>query len=843
MKQRLTILATLVLVGATAACFFPLVQHPTDLLVGPQRGGLNDVTDNIIATRNFPAESLLRDGALPFWNPYALGGEPWLGNPQTALFYPPNWLLCLLTAPFWVGWMMAAHHLLGGAGMYRLCRRYGFEEPAALCGAVAYLAAPYYLVNTAEGHYNPVCLMAWAPWALLAFERVRNAQRGGVSLVALVFALCFFCGHVQELFYLVVIMSAFMAADALHRFRNGSAASAWRLLRNWIAAGAATAGLIAIDFLPIWIYTRQAARAGGLTSAQSSSVSLGLSNLLQLIDPFILGGPDAYSGPGVCYWETLTHFGVVPLLLAACGVVGGWRRYPVQRIAAVWLVTMLFAFGTQGPIYHAMHHYFPGIALFRAPSRALFHTSLATAVLAAAGVDALLAAARAATAKARGRVQAIALIAVVCTLATFAATHSSRFSELRTESLQPAQEAQAAADQPAPRALTGIRGTGARSPLVGAVLSPAAWCYMSLAFALIWAAWRWPLRVQFAGLGLTILCAAELSLFSARIFRTIPAAAIRERSPLAVFLKEKAGLARIVARQDVLSDREAWAEGLYKVHAYEPVPLLSYTSFIDAVTKTRDPVMELVGFDPIDLGEYHHNLIDFLGVRYAVLQLSQPPATIGTWKLAARGGLPQQLHLRGQDTANSPFAVYENPTAMPRAFVLGRVREVRYGENPVAVLQAANPRRELVLPHDALPAGPRQEFQPASIVNYTPNRVTISAELDAPGYLVLSDVWYSGWKAEDNGQPVPVLQANLAFRAVPLAAGKHEVVFKYTPPGLTFGGFATFVTVVTLLVTNLNRRDRAAAGTISADEPKAEFLGRQVERASCAVADPSASSA
>ena len=35
---------------------------------------------------------LVRAGNLPLWNPYTSGGIPLLGDGQTALFYPPNWL-------------------------------------------------------------------------------------------------------------------------------------------------------------------------------------------------------------------------------------------------------------------------------------------------------------------------------------------------------------------------------------------------------------------------------------------------------------------------------------------------------------------------------------------------------------------------------------------------------------------------------------------------------------------------------------------------------------------------------------------------------------------------------
>src|SRR4051794_37347277 len=36
--------------------------------------------------------ALVANGELPLWNPYAFRGIPLIGDGQTAMFYPPNWL-------------------------------------------------------------------------------------------------------------------------------------------------------------------------------------------------------------------------------------------------------------------------------------------------------------------------------------------------------------------------------------------------------------------------------------------------------------------------------------------------------------------------------------------------------------------------------------------------------------------------------------------------------------------------------------------------------------------------------------------------------------------------------
>jgi uncharacterized membrane protein YfhO len=64
---------------------------------------------------------------------------------------------------------------------------------------------------------------------------------------------------------------------------------------------------------------------------------------------------------------------------------------------------------------------------------------------------------------------------------------------------------------------------------------------------------------------------------------------------------------------------------------------------------------------------------------------------------------------------------------------------------------------------------------------------------------VLADVNYDGWNAFLDGERVPLLQADYAFRAVRVPAGKHTVEFRYTP--LSFwGGLILSVAVLLVLI-------------------------------------------
>ena len=86
---------------------------------------------------------------------------------------------------------------------------------------------------------------------------------------------------------------------------------------------------------------------------------------------------------------------------------------------------------------------------------------------------------------------------------------------------------------------------------------------------------------------------------------------------------------------------------------------------------------------------------------------------------------------------------------------------------------------------------------------YGRGRVRLEVEAAAPGWLVLRDLYFPGWEALVDGQPAEIRVADTAFRAVPLAAGRHEVVFLYRPDsfkiGLVLSGLAMLIIAAGLI--------------------------------------------
>ncbi|MDQ3701107.1 MAG: hypothetical protein M3442_09335, partial [Chloroflexota bacterium] len=340
----------------------------------------------------------LRQGHVPLWNPYLLGGFP-LAFSEYGWFSPLNWLPLLLLGPhagFYAA--VACYVALAGVMAYGLARAWGAAVPGATLAGLVY-GQSLFVVGGA-----PLLNQGAAYWALPALlwcaDRHLRGRRMAAPALAAVLALTLLGSHPQ----LAILASAPAGIYLLWRTFVTRRA---RLLLPLIGAAALGAAVGAVRYLPTLSLVAASERAGGLApSAQAlGSVSpvallagLALPSLrlpLNLVDP-----------------QWTAYLGPLPLLLAAVGLRRiGWRgsrrrdaarradvdragvRPPDARHSGRFLVMLgaagtLLAFGGYTPAYWAISRT-PLLAYFREPSRFLLWTVLAVAVLAAWGLDAL----------------------------------------------------------------------------------------------------------------------------------------------------------------------------------------------------------------------------------------------------------------------------------------------------------------------------------------------------------------------------------------------------------------------------------------------------------------------
>lgn len=173
---------------------------------------------------------------------------------------------------------------------------------------------------------------------------------------------------------------------------------------------------------------------------------------------------------------------------------------------------------------------------------------------------------------------------------------------------------------------------------------------------------------------------------------------------------------------------------------------------------------------------------------------------------------PLDPRLVSQVIAREPefgFAVVALRKSLPRAYLVRRARAAGDREAAIAAVTEPSfkPGREVVL--EGVVADPqwasREETPavPVEIASRTNRSVTLRAQAPWDGWVVLNEAASAGWRATVDAEPSPVLVANGLVRAVAVPAGAHEIVLRYTTPGLATGAAVSLAALALLLTAAL----------------------------------------
>ncbi|MCB0047199.1 MAG: YfhO family protein [Caldilineaceae bacterium] len=339
------------------------------------------------------AAAALREGRIPFWDPYIFMGAPFLANPQAAVLYPLHWPLSWLPVTRQIYWSAALHTWLLGLGGYALMRRWGYGFFAALTTGVILAGSGF--VGGLVGHINQLNGVAWLPWLILVLENVqekRARMAQSAALFGLLTALMLLAGHTQSVYINLLAAGVWSIWPLVDRV---TLRAPGRALRS-IAPGLLTYGggvilgalLAAPQLLPTLELSGLGLRSGGLSYSEAGSFSLKPLYLFWTLFPSYgladLGVVFATEG----YTEFVAYVGVAGMLLA---LLGAWRGRGGSRTFGLLFagLGLFLAAGRWNPAYYAFYKIVPGFDLFRAPARWMMLYTLGMAVLAGIGAEAL----------------------------------------------------------------------------------------------------------------------------------------------------------------------------------------------------------------------------------------------------------------------------------------------------------------------------------------------------------------------------------------------------------------------------------------------------------------------
>jgi hypothetical protein len=687
----------------------------------------------------FLAASLHR-GESPAWTPFAFAGWPQIADPQSLILSPAFLALAALTSDpsFQAADAAVLVSLLVGALALALhFRDRGWAGAGALVAALAFAfgASAAWRLQ----HLGQVTSLALWPVAHLllwrALDRGSLAYGAAAGLAAAVMAL----GR-DQVAMLALWVLAFQALAGL--------VPAPRRALKPLAAGALVGvGVLAVP-LALTALLAEVSNRPSIDYAGAARGSLHPALLLTAVVPNLFGadGPFMdYWGPPSPRWGTsdlvlarnmgVLYIGALPVALLALGLARGvlWAR-EVRVLAGALALMTLYALGQATPVFAGLFRAVPGVDLFRRPADATFLMG-----------------------------------ALAATLAGYVA------HRWWTGTLPPAGRGRRLLEV----ALLAL-------PFAAALLVAAAKGTLALA--------AWPLATAAAFMGLAVLALARLRSRGTPALLVLAALLVADlrvnngpnestgldpavydvlrpasADPLIAALKARLGegLDRVeLAGLGFHWPNASLVHRLHNTLGYNPLRLAAYAQATGAEDHVAVPDQRR--FAPL-MPSYRSPLADLLGLRFIATG-----APIETIDPALRPGDLVPLGRIGE------AHLYENPRAMPRAFLAGEARAADFA----AILATGRwPEVDLartVLLEEAPPAGPTATGT-ARVVAYGTTRVDVEVEASGPAHLVLNDPHHPWWEASVDGAPAPVLRANVLFRAVPVPAGRSLVRFRFRP--------------------------------------------------------------
>lgn len=751
-----------------------------------------DLTHQVYAYRAY-GFGLLKAGVIPLWNPYNFCGAPFLANWHSAVFYPLNAIFLLLPVHTALNWSIAFHFFLAGAFTFAFVRLVTGGRAGAFLSALVFVFSGPYLLQLFPGHiFNP---LPWLPLSLICGEMaVRRRRAVWYLLAGCVLGVQVLAGHPQYMAYCGGALLLYIAFRSAAACRGEGSAKPLAFAAAGIALMVATgAALSAVQLLPGAEFAAHSSRAALAGPAAVRDNSLPPENLALLAVPGLFGDMQGvrYWGRWL-YWETCLYAGILPLLCAVLGAIRG-RSNAARFFAGLAALSLVLAFGAYSPLFGVLYARVPGFSVFRAQAKFIALAAFSLAVLAGFGLRSILERDGRARRLVAGLGAAAVAAAVAAALLAAAASATGggesplwgRVVEYRHargfEGTPPIHPADAPARAAAYRtALRGVMTAAALLLVSGAIFIAAARTPPALLAAAV-------LLVSFG----------DLWHFGARYVIVSPLETCRWPAGLAEALRADRSSPRICAPNiAVPGAMQNIIEGIAAIDGYETVNVGLYKDYVDASQGVGRGTRIDFSIDRVT------PMLEALNLKYVLLPAPQ--------RFAAPGYRP--AFTDGRVTA------YARDTPAPRVFVASRARVISDPDEALAALRDGDGsvRGEVILAADPgvrLPAGvPGAPAGRAEITAENPREVRIAAGLDRPGFLVLYDVYYPGWKAYADGVEVPILRADHAFRAVFLGEGRHEVRFAYAPRsfaiGLRVSAAAVLLVGAALLYAAFGRRGR-----------------------------------
>ncbi len=772
-----------------------------------------DVADPILYTYPFKLlqTNLLKQGVFPLWNPYIFCGTPLFANGQSDVFNPFNFVFFIFSAPTAFGVLLFLQMFCAGLFMYVFLKSLKVAEFGCLVGAIVYMLNGFFTVyleiSTTIGPY------IFMPLLFLFFDKALSEKKiEYVVFTAMVFAVQLFCEVQMALYSMLALFCYAFFRTAHDRGPGQSFASSAKPVILFLSAVGLTLLLSAVQFIPQMEFSFLSHRNIGAPRYYTHNY-LPFYQLATFLFPNILGHPVDYNyieSSGRDYLQLCGYIGILPLILASIAIF--FRRdkttifFTLLGLCPVVFLLLMNSQFLRGlilkilPSFHTLYHV-----------RLLYLLVFAGSCLAGLGCEYMtkrdIIFAKLLKFAKTGFCFLIITVILLVFSAWFLQAKKDRIISLgdtyvtknlflkpgHTNTLKYYHEK--------------VRHTYEQISRTFRWSNPAIFMpliFLFVGFLLLFLYSKKKIKERDFKLSVIAMISFDLLSFGMKYNTFVDRSMIYPDTAAIDFIKQDRDVFRVsglgyregasspgdvfrVKRWGPLPPDTNMPYGLEVVGGYDSLHLLRYKEFFSLIQEGPYANQNIL---------YNHDsgLLGLLNMKYL---LSSQKLGNDNFRLV----YDKEVRIyENKNYLRRAFLVFEAKVIGDGPAVLDELKSLNFDPGKCVLIEGGDGflrDKETVSGADPVTESPASTIE---IRNYSPNEVRIDATLLRPGFLVLLDAYYPGWKAYDGTKEIKIFKADYLFRAIHLDKGRHDIRFVFDPKSFKIGVLISLVTLFTLLV-------------------------------------------
>lgn len=341
-----------------------------------------DLNDQFYFWKSFYVDNI-KNGVIPFWNPYSFSGTPFLAHPATVAFYPLNFIFFIFPVNVAFSVFLYIHVVLAGLFMYLLCRKYTEKIPA-LSAAIVFCLSGLMAARIYAGHIDIISTFIWIPavfWSVT--NALENGKRKYISLSILFLTLQILAGYMVVVVFTLELIFIYKLVITILGHYEPKMTNGIKSFLTLFFIIIMSFGISAIQILPAIEFVRNSIRGQGLPYDLLTWGSYTKDLFLTFLSPFKYGNPFpenyTYNGPGPNFFELSYFTGIIPILLFISYIV--YKLYNLIRfkktdkvflgLLSGLIFFVLVSLGNNFPLHFLLYKLIPFYRLFRIPPQHL----------------------------------------------------------------------------------------------------------------------------------------------------------------------------------------------------------------------------------------------------------------------------------------------------------------------------------------------------------------------------------------------------------------------------------------------------------------------------------------